>query len=199
MTAGSAVHKGQEMGRFQYGGSSFALLFQRLPGKRLIFMSSTGEVYEKLPVLPKGSASTGGNVTMIGARLGVWQDVETEVDSTLPWQSAGYVNTGKCYRIDYVGGLWTADPNDNGGNLYGPNGSGITATQSGYPLVGAAEGALIGRVADNPPFLVGLGAVVPHGQTGHLQLVINDDVDGRYGAGLTDNEGQIFVSITEIE
>ncbi len=198
MTAGGTVHKGQEMGRFQYGGSSFAMLFQNLPGQRLIFMSSTGSVYDKLPVLPKGSASTGGNVTLIGSQLGVWQHVDTEVDSTLPWQNAGYVNVGKSYRIDYVGGLWTADPKVNDGNLYGPDGSSITATQSGYPLVGAAEGALVGRVGDNPPFLVGAGADVPPGQTGHLQLVINDDLDGQYGAGLSDNEGQILVSITEV-
>ncbi|HET9648315.1 MAG TPA: hypothetical protein VFP34_08800 [Microlunatus sp.] len=57
----------EEMGHCEYGGSSFALLFQKLPGKRLIFMSPTGDMYEKLPVLPKGSASTGGNVTTIGA------------------------------------------------------------------------------------------------------------------------------------
>jgi phosphatidylserine decarboxylase len=199
MTAGSTVRKGQEMGRFQYGGSSFALLFQKLPGKRLIFISPTGDMYEKLPVLPKGSASTGGNVTQIGAQLGVWQDVDTQIDSTLPWQNAGYVNTGKSYRVDYIGGLWTANPNDNGGNLYGPDGSTIIATQDGYPLVGAAEGALVARVAQNPPFLVGTGAIVPPGQVGQLQLVINDDIDGRYGGGLTDNEGQILVRITHVE
>jgi len=197
MKAGSAVSKGQEMGRFQYGGSSFALLFQKLPGKRLIFQSGTGDIYEKRPVLPKGSASTGGNVTLIGAQLGKWEDVDTNVDSTLPWQNAGYVNAGKRYTIEYVGGLWTANPRINGGNLYGPNGSSVVATQSGYPLVGANEGALVGRIGKNPPFLIGTGTTTPQGQTGPLQLVINDDLEGRYGAGLTDNEGQIVVSIRE--
>jgi hypothetical protein len=53
-------------------------------------------------------------------------------------------------------------------------------------------------VGQNPAFLVGTGAIVPGGQTGRLQLVINDDLDGRYGGGLTDNEGQILVRITQI-
>jgi len=81
--------------------------------------------------------------------------------------------------------------------LYGPNGSSTVATQPGYPLLGANEGALVGRVGNNPPFLIGTGANVPKGQTGQLQLVINDDLGGRYGAGLTDNEGQLVVSIRE--
>ena len=199
MKGGSLVTKGQEMGRFQYGGSSFALLFQKLPGKRLIFQSGTGDVYEKRPVLPKGSASTGGNVTLIGSQLGKWEDVDTNVDATVSWQNAGYVNASKSYTIKYVGGLWTANPNINGGNLYGPNGSSIVATQAGYPLVGVSEGALVGRVGSNPPFLIGTGTTTPSGQTGQLQLVINDDLDGRYGAGLTDNEGQIIVSIREAQ
>lgn len=196
MRAGRPVTKGQEMGRFQYGGSSFALLFQKLPGKRLIFQSGSGDVYEKRPVLPKGSASTGGNVTLIGSQLGKWEDVDTNVAANSSWQNTGYVNSGKSYTVRYVGGLWTANPNVNNGNLYGPNGSNVVATQSGYPLVGANEGALIGRVGDNPPFLIGTGATIPAGQTGPLQLVINDDLSGQYGPGLTDNEGQIIVSIT---
>jgi hypothetical protein len=166
-----------------------------LPGKRLIFQSGTGDVYEKRPVLPKGSASTGGNVTLIGAQLGKWEDVDTSVDATSSWKNAGYVNAGKTYTIKYVGGMWTANPNLNGGNLYGPSGSNVVATQPGYALVGANEGALVGRIGNNPPFLIGNGATTPAGQTGQLQLVINDDLDGRYGPGLTDNEGQIIVSI----
>lgn len=197
MMAGSSATKGQEMGRFQYGGSSFALLFQKLPGKRLIFQSGAGDIYEKRPVLPKGSASTGGNVTLIGAQLGKWEDVLTNVDATLPWQNAGYVNAGKSYTIKHVGGLWTANPRINGGNLYGPDGSSVVASQSGYPLTDANEGALVGRVGNNPPFLIGSGTTIPKGQTGPLQLVINDDLDGRYGSGLTDNEGQVVVSIRE--
>lgn len=192
------VKKGDEMGRFQYGGSSYVMIFQKLPGKKLFFQSGTGVVYEKHPVLPKGSASTGGNVTLIGSQIGKWEDVDFMVESTLKWQNAGYVNAGKQYRIKCVGGLWTANPNVNDGNLYGPEGSPVKATQSGYPMVGQKEGALIGRVGNNDPFLIGAGPVTtPAGQTGPLKLCINDDLEHQYGAGLADNEGAIMVSITE--
>lgn len=195
MKAGNNVTKGQEMGMFQYGGSSFCLIFQKLPGKRLIFQNGAGDIYEKRPVLPKGSASTGGNVTLIGSQIGKWEDVDFNVDPKQPWQNAGYVNEGTSYQIQYQGGLWTANPEINNGNLYDANGSNIVATQNGYPLTGANEGALIGRIGNNPPFLIGDSATTPPGQTGPLLLCINDDINGEYGAGLTDNEGQITVTI----
>ncbi len=191
------VKKGQEMGMFEYGGSSFVMIFQKLPGKKLFFQSGTGEIYEKRPVLPKGSASIGGNVTLIGSQIGKWQDVDFTVESTEAWQNTGYVNTGKQYIITYIGGLWTANPQDNQGNLYDGNGSSIVADQTGYPLQNQPEGALIGRIGSNPPFLIGNGPITtPLGQTGQLKLCINDDLNGLYGKGLTDNEGAITVSIT---
>lgn len=196
MTGNPQVSKGQEMGKFEYGGSSFALIFQKIPGKRLIFQNAAGDVYQKQPVLPKGSASTGGNITLIGSQIGQWQDVVHDIAADLPWQSIGYVNEGDAYALKYVGNLWTANPGIDDGNLYDANGSSLTATQPAYAMVGAPEGALIGRIGTNPPFLVGDGAITPKGQTGLLQLVINDDLAGKYGAGLTDNEGQVSVAVT---
>jgi phosphatidylserine decarboxylase len=196
MQAQQPVKKGQEMGMFEYGGSSYVMIFQSLPGKKLFFQSGSGQVYDKRPVLPKGSADTGGNVTLIGAQIGIWQNVATNVSATLPWQNAGYINEGCQYSISYQSGLWTANPNINNGNLYDANGSSIIATQSGYPLIGAPEGALIGRIGNNPPFLIGDNALTPQGQTGQLQLTINDDLNGQYGPGLTDNVGQVILSIT---
>jgi phosphatidylserine decarboxylase len=195
MKAGKSVTKGQEMGMFQYGGSSFGLIFQNLPGKKLIFQNGVGDIYEKRPVLPKGSASTGGNITLIGSQIGKWEDVDFNIVSTQAWQNAGYVNEGSSYKIQYIGGLWSANPSINNGNLYSAVGSSVVATQSGYPLTGANEGALVGKIGDNPVFLIGDGATIPAGQTGPLMLCINDDINGEYGAGLTDNEGQITVSI----
>ena len=148
-----AVTKGKEMGKFEYGGSSFVMIFQKLPGKKLMFQSAAGDVYEKRPVLPKGSASVGGNITLIGSQIGKWEDVSFNVDSKSPWQNTGYVNMGKSYKISYVGGLWTANPNVNNGNLYGPKGSDIIATQQGYAMPGKNEGALVGRIGTNDPFL----------------------------------------------
>ncbi|MFC1750593.1 phophatidylserine decarboxylase associated domain-containing protein [Pseudomonadota bacterium] len=195
MTAGTTVHKGQEMGMFQYGGSSYVIIFQKLPGKKLIFQNSAGDVYDKTPVLPKGSASTGGNITLIGSQIGKWESVDFNVTSTQAWQNTGYVNDGEIYHIKYLGGLWTANPNINNGNLYDAEGASVVAHQSGYPIVGVNEGALVGRIGDNEPFLIGNGASTPVGQTGPLLLCINDDITKKYGKGLKDNEGQISVSI----
>jgi len=198
MKANNTVDKGQEMGMFLYGGSSYVMIFQKLPGKRLTFQNAAGDVYARRPVLPKGSASTGGNVTLIGSQIGKWEDVSFNVASTEPWQNTGYINKTETYNIRYIGGLWTANPEINNGNLYGPTGSDIVASQPGYPLVGANEGALIGRIGDNEPFLIGTAATTPAGQIGPLCLSINDDLKGQYGKGLTDNEGQISVSITPV-
>lgn len=72
MKSGARVRKGQEMGMFNYGGSSFAILYEKLPGKELIFVNNEGIPYPQRPVLPSGSSSTGGNVTLIGSQIGVW-------------------------------------------------------------------------------------------------------------------------------
>lgn len=195
MKANATVSKGQEMGMFHYGGSSYVLIFQKLPGKRLIFQNAAGVVYPQQPVLPKGSASTGGNVTLIGSQIGKWEDVDYNVSSNLSWQSIGYINHGEKCMITYLSGFWTSNPNINDDQMFDANGSPIKATQEGYPLVGAAEGALIGRVGNNPPFLIGDGpTVTPPGQTGLLEVVINDDLEGKYGKGLEDNEGAVTVS-----
>lgn len=72
MTGGATVYKGQEMGMFNYGGSSFAILYENLPDKQLIFMDADGNHLPQRPILPSGSASTGGVTTNIGAQIGVW-------------------------------------------------------------------------------------------------------------------------------
>jgi phosphatidylserine decarboxylase len=71
MRAGAPVHKGQEMGMFNYAGSSFAILYEKLPGKELIFANGTGEPYPQRPV--QGSRATADNhFTAVGARIGAW-------------------------------------------------------------------------------------------------------------------------------
>jgi phosphatidylserine decarboxylase len=72
MKAGARVTKGQEMGTFNYGGSSFVVIYEKVPNKELIFVNSDGVPYPERPVLPTGSASTGGNVTNIGSQIGIW-------------------------------------------------------------------------------------------------------------------------------
>lgn len=193
------VKKGDEMGMFHYGGSSYVMIFQKLPGKSLLFQNAEGIPFAKRPVLPKGSASTGGNVTMIGSQIGVWEDALCFVQSKESWQTVGYVNEGQTYTLKYKGGQWTSNPQLNNGNLFDANGDpSVQATQAGYPMMGQNEGALVARIGNNEPFLIGDGPVTtPVGHTGPLQLVINDDLQGLYGAGLTDNEGQIILEITD--
>lgn len=128
------------------------------------------------------------------------QLVETvaQVDSTQPWQNTGVtVQPGNQVTVSYKSGQWTADPASNGGNLYGANGCpGVIVTQSGYPVQNVNMGALIGKVGTNAPFLIGDGPVLtPAGQSGALQLCINDDLNAQYGAGLADNIGILQVRI----
>ncbi|WP_313169011.1 phosphatidylserine decarboxylase family protein [Massilia oculi] len=59
MRRGARVRKGQEMGMFSGGGASFALFFEKLPGKELIFLNADGERCSQ------GSLS-------IGAQIGAW-------------------------------------------------------------------------------------------------------------------------------
>jgi len=72
MKGGAKVRKGQEMGMFNYGGSSFAIIYEKLPNKELFFVDAKGNPLPQRPVLPTGSSSTGGVVTNIGSQIGVW-------------------------------------------------------------------------------------------------------------------------------
>jgi len=121
----------------------------------------------------------------------------TTVQANVGWQNTGVMVTpGTQVAIIYTGGLWTANPGTNNGQLYGPEGGPqFIAAKPGYTMPGQNEGALIGKVGDTL-FLVGISAKVPTNVSGELQLCINDDLNGMYGAGLTDNKGSIKVKIT---
>lgn len=75
MVAGAKVKKGDEMGTFNYGGSSFAVIYEKLPGKELVFENAEGKKYMQNPPLPSGSSGTGGEVTNIGSQIGYWKDI----------------------------------------------------------------------------------------------------------------------------
>ncbi|MEO1701034.1 MAG: phophatidylserine decarboxylase associated domain-containing protein [Pseudomonadota bacterium] len=72
MIKGTPVTKGQEMGMFNYGGSSFVIIYQNLPNKQLVFMDADGNHYPQRPETATSSAGAGGNVTNIGSQIGVW-------------------------------------------------------------------------------------------------------------------------------
>jgi hypothetical protein len=121
------------------------------------------------------------------------------IQSTLPWQSTGInIAPNATVVVSYSSGAWTADPQDNNGKLYDANGSPdiiVPANQPLYPIVNVPMGVLIGRVNGGTPFVIGDGSVVPDDVSGLLELCINDDLTGAYGAGLKDNQGSITVSI----
>ena len=117
-----------------------------------------------------------------------------QVQARAPWQGTGVQVNGQSWQLAVcTGGQWTANP---GTGMVGAAGHpGLTA-KPGYTLPGQAEGALIGRIGPSgAPFLVGNQAQLPRGQQGELQLCINDDLAGRYGAGLSDNQGSLSVEV----
>ena len=75
MKKSTSVHKGEEMGTFNYGGSSFVMIYQKMPNKKLVFIDAEGNLIPKEPILPEGSASVGGITINIGAQIGKWIDV----------------------------------------------------------------------------------------------------------------------------
>jgi len=68
------VKKGQEMGTFNYGGSSFVIIYEKMPGKSLVFMDADGNLIDQNPPLPSDSSST-GVPTDIGSQIGLWVDM----------------------------------------------------------------------------------------------------------------------------
>lgn len=69
MRRGATVRKGQEMGMFKQGGSSCVLLFERLPGKELVFVD-----VDDAPAAhrPDASAGTDSQRMLAGSRIGIW-------------------------------------------------------------------------------------------------------------------------------
>lgn len=119
------------------------------------------------------------------------------IDSKKSWHGTGINMNGKTQAlISYVSGLWTANPNDNNGNLYDASGNpSYINAKPGYTMPNTNEGALIGKIGDTV-FFVGKGCTTPEGLNGELELCINDDLNGDYGAGLTDNIGSINIQIS---
>lgn len=118
LVAGTTVTKGQEMGKFNYGGSSFAVIYERLPGKKLIFENDEGVPYQQNPVVASGSSGSGGQLTKIGSKIGVWQTVVPKqsinlniIDPTSTPQLSIASQKNTWFREDYS--TWTLS-NDKG-------------------------------------------------------------------------------------
>lgn len=68
-----------------------------------------------------------------------------------------------------------------------------------YSGPNGCEGQLIGRIGEGRPFVVGASSSheVESGENGEVYLVINDDLEGAAGKGLTDNRGRLTVTMEQ--
>ncbi len=116
------------------------------------------------------------------------------VDAKTKWLNTGLaLNSGNTVTVEYTGGEWTANPETG---FTSANGNPSFIAKPGYTLPGADEGALCGRIGTSGEvFLIGNTKEFPVNNSGNLFLCINDDLNGIYGAGFTDNQGSINVSI----
>ncbi len=107
------------------------------------------------------------------------------VEASRPWTETGIsLESGDFLTVHYLAGEWSPWP----GGLYGPLGAGGDPDCRCNVVRGVSHAALIGKIDDNPPFLVGrdFGRVL--GESGMLYLGINDvDVD--------DNAGKLEVEV----
>lgn len=111
------------------------------------------------------------------------------VSSKQGWTTTGIeVSAGETLCITHHSGLWNGD----GGRhpRHGPDGPTVDAynAPSGYPLPGAMEDSVVGRVGGEV-FFVGSNLRKKIKKSGVLYLTIND-------TGYHDNSGSIKMSIT---
>ncbi len=72
MKKGKQVSKGDPMGMFEYGGSSFVTIYEKLPDQMLIFKNERGELYPQNPPPAQSSAGTGSFPTEVRGQVGEW-------------------------------------------------------------------------------------------------------------------------------
>ena len=105
------------------------------------------------------------------------------------WQSLSiFVREGQEFEITATG-AWNHDVADPAfAELYSP--SGVDVFDSEAVLPSARIGTLLGRIGDNPPFVIGEHAALTADYGGHLWLGINDHPDT-----FSDNMGELEVTI----
>ncbi len=116
--------------------------------------------------------------------------VQVVVPATASWLDSGFECTdGEAFRVSATGiaGAQDAAPDTNGG----PDGVRLRDGEvfPGAVLRSAAHRALLGRVADGDPFLVGSSGTLTCPADGTLELQVNDGV-------LEDNTGEFTVELS---
>lgn len=143
----------------------------------------------RLSLIALASALIAGLACSISLDLGSSGENEVViVNAREGWQKTGIViKAGDVLTITYVSGMWSPWP----GGEYDALGSGGDPRCRCNVMEGISHAALIGRIGDQEPFLVGLEYRVVVGEGGELYLGIND-ID------LNDNAGELRVEV-EVE
>jgi len=120
--------------------------------------------------------------------------VPVTVQAKTRWENTGVVVSGDVETtVRSLSGTWTANP-ENG--FVDAAGDSDFKAKAGYTLPGQNEGALCGKIGEaGEVFLIGRECIVPTGLSGNLYLCINDDLNGIYGAGFTDNKGSVTAAV----
>ena len=163
----ATITKGQQVGCFKYGGSLNILLFQ--PGR-----------FPSLNIL-------------VRERIGVI-NTNCEVSASTKWVDSGInINVGDPVELRFSGGRWQVSPETG---LVDAAGNPQFIAKPGYTLPGQNEGALCGRIGPGGKvFLVGKKFKFTADTSGELYFCANDDLNGVYGAGFTDNIGSVYVTV----
>ncbi len=124
--------------------------------------------------------------------ISICDEFNFTVKANLPWQDTEIL-LKKDRTVYFVAqGSWTADP---ARGMIDPAGWSSSRAKEHYSLPGAPEAALIGRIGSSGfPFRIGKARSYERGNIGSISLVINDDLKGIYGPGLTDNFGELRVT-----
>jgi hypothetical protein len=129
-----------------------------------------------------GNAGTRGNA---GNAIGTTGDVVT-VDSSVRWTDTGIdVRAGQTLMFDSQGNIRLSD---NPGDNAVASGSETGRRAAGAPVPNAPAGALIARIGNSAPVMVGDRRAVRAPRAGRLYLGVNDD-------HLADNQGVYNVNI----
>lgn len=167
------------------GARPLRLTIENGGGSRDLTSNDVAQVW----VNPEGGASAGGGqAAQPGTPAPVPANAIT-VPANVAWTNTG-VAVLRQRRLRFSS---TGDINLSPTASSGVNGSpAVTVAGARYPLQGAYAGALIGRVGNGAPFLIGgNGDPILVRGTGNLMLGVNDDV-------LTDNGGNFYVTIAQV-
>ena len=161
----------REGGRHDVAASNMARIYINPAAARVVYGPILAALNPSAAASPAAIGTSGSNVRVPGNT----------------WVNSGFtVRRGEALRFSATGDvMWSTEAADRATPGGAPN-----RKQPGRPPVANAPGgALIARIDNGKPFLIGNQGLVKMPTNGQLFLGINDDV-------LTDNTGDFFVTIS---